>query len=63
MSKALYGLKEASSAWYERLCDFLIEKGFKIGAIDTTLLTKKHNNDIFICQVYVDDIIFCSINH
>jgi hypothetical protein len=54
LSKALYGLKQAPRAWYERLHDFLIEKGFKIGTIDTTLFTKKHNDDIFICQVYVD---------
>jgi hypothetical protein len=62
LSKALYGLKQAPRAWYERLRDFLIEKGFKIGTIDTTLFTKKHNSDIFICQVYVDDIIFGSTN-
>jgi hypothetical protein len=58
----LYGLKQAPRAWYERLRDFLIEKGFKIGTVDTTLFTKKHNGDIFICQVYVDDIIFGSTN-
>jgi hypothetical protein len=62
LSKALYGLKQAPRAWYERLCDFLIEKGFKIGANDTTLFTTKHNSDIFICQLYVDDIIFGSTN-
>jgi hypothetical protein len=62
LSKALYGLKQAPRAWYERLHDFLIEKGFKIGTVETTLLTKKHNSDIFICQVYVDDIIFGSTN-
>jgi hypothetical protein len=27
-----------------------------------TLFTKKHTGDIFICQVYVDDIIFGSTN-
>jgi hypothetical protein len=62
LSKELYGLKQAPRAWYERLRDFLIEKGFKIGTVDTTLFTKKHIGDIFICQVYVDDIIFGSIN-
>jgi hypothetical protein len=62
LSKALYGLKQAPRAWYEHLRDFLIEKGFKIGTVDTTLFTKKHNGDIFICQVYVDDIIFGSTN-
>jgi hypothetical protein len=62
LSKALYGLKQAPRAWYERLRDFLIEKGFTIGKVNTTLFTKKLNGEIFICQVYVDDIIFGSIN-
>jgi hypothetical protein len=57
-SKALYGLKQAARAWYERLHDFLIEKGFKLGFVNTTLFTKKHIIDIFICQVYVDDNIW-----
>ena len=60
LSKALYGLKQAPRAWYERLRDFLIEKGFKIGRVDTTLFTKKQDGQIFVCQVYVDDIIFGS---
>ena len=58
----LYGLKQASRAWYERLWDFLIEKGFTIGKVNTTLFTKKLDGEIFICQVYVDDIIFGSSN-
>jgi hypothetical protein len=62
LSKALYGLKQAPRAWYERLRDFLIEKGFTIGKVDTTLFAKKFNGEIFICQVYVDDIIFGSTN-
>ena len=36
LPKALYGLKQAQRAWYERLRDFLIEKGFTIGKVDTT---------------------------
>ncbi|WVZ84022.1 hypothetical protein U9M48_031105 [Paspalum notatum var. saurae] len=49
-------------AWYERLSDFLIEKGFKIGRVDTTLFTQKMDYDLFVCKVYVDDIIFGSTN-
>jgi hypothetical protein len=30
--------------------------------VDTTLFTKKIGNDLFICQIYVDDIIFGSTN-
>ena len=48
LSKALYGLKQAPRAWYERLRDFLIEKGFTIGKVDTTLFTKKLDGYIFI---------------
>jgi hypothetical protein len=62
LSKALYGLKQAPRAWYERLRDFLIKKGFTIRKVDTTLFTKNLNGEIFICQVYVDDIIFGSTN-
>ena len=52
LSKALYGLKQTPRAWYECLKDFLIEKGFTIGKVDTTLFTKKLDGQIFICQVY-----------
>ena len=62
LSKALYGLKQALRVWYECLRDFLIEKVFTIGKVDTTLFTKKLDGHIFICQVYVDDIIFGSSN-
>jgi hypothetical protein len=62
ISEALYGLKQAPRAWYERLRDFLLSKGFKIGKVDTTLFTKKIRNDIFIFQIYVDDIIIGSTN-
>jgi hypothetical protein len=62
LSKSLYGLKQAPHAWYERLRDFLLSEGFKIGKVDTTLSTKKIGNDIFIYQIYVDDIIFGSTN-
>ena len=37
LHKALYGLKQAPRAWYERLHDFLLNKGFKIRRVDTTL--------------------------
>ena len=48
LSKALYGLKQAPRAWYERLRNFLIEKGFTIGKVDTTLFTKKLDGHIFV---------------
>jgi hypothetical protein len=62
LSKALYGLKQAPRAWYECLRYFLITNGFKVGKVDPTLFTKTIANDLFVCQIYVDDIIFGSTN-
>ena len=33
-----------------------------MGKVDTTLFTKKLGNDLFVLQIYVDDIIFGSTN-
>jgi hypothetical protein len=62
LHKALYGLKQAPRAWYECLRDFLIENGFRIGMADSTHFTRKTGKDLFVCQIYVDDIIFGSTN-
>jgi hypothetical protein len=62
LSKALYGLKQAPRAWYECLRDFLITNAFKVGKADPTLFTKTCDGDLFMCQIYVDDIIFGSTN-
>jgi hypothetical protein len=62
LHKTLYGLKQAPRAWYECLTDFLIENGFRIGKADSTLFTIKMGKDLFVCQIYVDDIIFGSTN-
>jgi hypothetical protein len=62
LSKALYGLKQAPRAWYECLRDFLLTNGFKVGKAGPTLFIKTIDKDLFICQIYVDDIIFGSTN-
>ncbi|GJX64406.1 putative ribonuclease H-like domain-containing protein [Tanacetum coccineum] len=60
--KALYGLHQAPRAWYETLANYLLSNRFKRGKIDQTLFIKKQKGDIFLVQVYVDDIIFGSTN-
>jgi hypothetical protein len=60
--KAHYGLKQAPRALYECLRDFLISNAFKVGKANPTLFTKTCNGDLFICQIYVDDILFGSTN-
>jgi hypothetical protein len=62
LHKALYGLKQAPRAWYECLKDFLLKNGFEIGKADSTLFIQRNGKDIFVCQIYVDDIIFGSTN-
>jgi hypothetical protein len=62
LKKALYGLKQAPRAWYERLRDFLLSKGLIMGKVDTILFTKKIGKDLFVLQIYVDNIIFGSTN-
>jgi hypothetical protein len=62
LSKVLYGLKQALRAWYECLRDFLTANAFKVGKADPTLFTKTCDGDLFVCQIYVNDIIFGSTN-
>jgi hypothetical protein len=60
LSKALYRLKQAPRAWYECLRYFIISNYFKVRKADPTLFTKTCNGNLFVCQIYVDDIIFGS---
>ncbi|GJV05925.1 putative ribonuclease H-like domain-containing protein [Tanacetum coccineum] len=60
VEKALYGLNQAPRAWYETLSTYLLDNGFQKGKIDKTLFIKRHKGDIWLVQVYVDDIIFGS---
>jgi hypothetical protein len=63
LHKALYGLKQAPRAWYERLKAFLLDKDFRMGSIDKTLLLPKQGTGILLVQIYVDDIIFGGSSH
>nr|GEW54158.1 putative ribonuclease H-like domain-containing protein [Tanacetum cinerariifolium] len=60
--KALYGLHQAPSAWYETLANYLLENGFQKGKIDQTLFIKRQKGDILLVQIYVDNIIFGATN-
>ncbi|GKD11845.1 retrovirus-related pol polyprotein from transposon TNT 1-94 [Tanacetum coccineum] len=60
LKKALYVLKQAPKAWYDRLKAFLIKHDYTMGMVDNTLFTKKKDSNLIIVQIYVDDIIFGS---
>nr|GEY21447.1 hypothetical protein [Tanacetum cinerariifolium] len=50
LKKALYDLKQAPHAWYDKLSSFLIEHGFTKGIVDPTLFTRRHGGDILLVQ-------------
>jgi hypothetical protein len=61
LSMALYRLKQVPRAWYECFRDFLILNAFKVGKADSILFINTCTGDLFICQIYVDDIIFAIV--
>lgn len=61
LKKALYRLKQALRACYDRLTKFLMDLQFVRGSVDKTLFIKKKDGHILIIQIYVDDIIFGSM--
>ncbi|GJX05312.1 retrovirus-related pol polyprotein from transposon TNT 1-94 [Tanacetum coccineum] len=60
LKKTLYGLKQASWAWYDTLSWFFLDNKFSKGAVDPKLFTRKIGKHILLVQIYVDDIIFAS---
>jgi hypothetical protein len=62
-SKALYGFKQVSWAWYAMLKTFLLEHRYVMGSVDKTLFTLNYATDFLLVQIYVDDIIFGDSSH
>jgi len=58
LKTTLYGLNKAPRQWYERLRNFMLSKGYAKGDVDKTLFFRKHESDVIIVQMYVDDITF-----
>ncbi|GJV45427.1 retrovirus-related pol polyprotein from transposon TNT 1-94 [Tanacetum coccineum] len=58
IKKALYGLKQAPRVWYDLLSKFLLSQEFSKGTVDPALFIRRQGKDIFLVQIYVDDIIF-----
>ena len=57
LNKAIYGLKQSPRAWYHKLSNTLMERGFKRSEADHTLFTITSQEGIVVILVYVDDII------
>jgi hypothetical protein len=50
LRKALYGLKQAPRAWYERLRDFLLSKGFVMGKVILLFSPRKLTKTCLYCK-------------
>jgi hypothetical protein len=58
LQRALYGLRHAPCAWYERIDSFLVnELGFERGIGDTNLYRHSTETTIILIALYVDDIL------
>ncbi|KAL4303976.1 hypothetical protein GQ457_10G014420 [Hibiscus cannabinus] len=62
LRKSLYGLKQASRQWNQRLTDALLQQGFKQAASDNSLFTKGQGDDFIALLIYVDDVVLASPN-
>lgn len=63
LHKALYELKQAPHAWFEKLRSTLFNWGFKELEADTSLfIYREVCNSIFFLLVYVDDILIIGNN-
>ena len=60
--KAIYGLKQASRAWYNKLKQFLVTFGFLNSTADTSLFILHSTSVSIYLLVYVDDIIIIGNN-
>lgn len=61
--KAIYGLKQASRAWFDKLMITLISWGFANTKSDSSLFFLKLDKLILLVVVYVDDILVTGNNN
>lgn len=63
LTTALYGLKHAHRAWFDRFKTTMVYQWHFFNSIsDTSLFYKWHNGHILLVLIYVDDIIITGPN-
>ncbi|KAK9212808.1 hypothetical protein WN943_002190 [Citrus x changshan-huyou] len=62
LKKALYGLRQAPRAWFDKLKGALNSWGFENSKCDTSLFFRMTKFEIVILLIYVDDIIITGDN-
>jgi hypothetical protein len=56
LNKSLYGLKQSGRMWYNRLSEYLTNKGYKNNSICPCIFIRRSGSDFVIIAVYVDDL-------
>ena len=62
LKKALYGLKHAPRAWYERIDSYLMKLGFTRSNVDPNLYFKVDRESLLILVLYVDDLFLTCVD-
>lgn len=57
LRKSLYGLKQASRQWFEKLSSVLVGLGYQQSKNDYSLFVNKTSSHLTFVAVYVDDIL------
>ena len=57
LKKVLYGLKQASSAWYSKIVEFLMKIEYLMTHANSSLFIKVCGVKLAIVLVYIDDLI------
>jgi len=57
LKKSLYGLKQASRQWYDKLAQVLFSRGYTHSDSDYSLFFRKTGTSLVFVAVYVDDIV------
>lgn len=60
LRKSLYGLKQASRAWYEKIHRTLLDMGFQVLSADTCVYQLRKGNLYVLLALYVDDLLLMS---